>query len=138
MTLADLIDEAVSDPPPSMITSRELPAPQRRTRWDTPRQLRSRHNDSTLGLGFPMMSLWSVTTAATLAETPVFTTAVGLPCRALLVGGTNRIEPGSHTASAVWYRMSERGNNNQMPPVGTEFVDADGLALISAWIDAIM
>ena len=80
-----------------------------------------------------------MTTAATLAETPVFTTAVGYPLQGFgWPGGTNRIEPGSHTASAVWYRMSERGTNNQMPPVGTEFVDADGLALISAWIDAIM
>ena len=48
-----------------------------------------------------------------------------------------RIEPGDHAASAVWYRMSQRGNNEQMPPIGTEVVDQTGLDTIAMWIDSL-
>lgn len=50
---------------------------------------------------------------------------------------TLRIAAGEPDASAVVYRMSQRGSAAQMPPLATEFVDQDGLAAVRAWITSI-
>jgi hypothetical protein len=47
---------------------------------------------------------------------------------------TYRITPGDPAASAVAYRMAQRVGFPQMPPIGTKRVDAEGLALVTAWI----
>ena len=36
--------------------------------------------------------------------------------------------------SAVYYRMNQRGIEDQMPPIGTADRDTEGLALILSWI----
>lgn len=44
------------------------------------------------------------------------------------------IEPGDHTSSVVWLRMSQR-DANFMPPLGSSVADADGAAFLAEWID---
>jgi hypothetical protein len=45
-----------------------------------------------------------------------------------------RVVPGIPSASAVLYRMQQRGVPDQMPPVATSKVDAFGIAALDAWI----
>ena len=58
----------------------------------------------------------------------------------------NRLTPGDAAKSAIVYRMSQRGKptrkpydvpDDQMPPLGTEYVDMEGLRTVVAWIDAL-
>jgi hypothetical protein len=48
-----------------------------------------------------------------------------------------RIAPSAAAASGVVARMSVRGSRDQMPPSGTELVDAEGVAAVSAWIGSL-
>jgi len=48
-----------------------------------------------------------------------------------------RVAPGAPDASAIVARMSTRGTDDQMPPLATELVDADGLAAVRAWIASL-
>lgn len=48
-----------------------------------------------------------------------------------------RVAPGAPDRSAVVVRMRERGTKKQMPPLGTEHPDADGIALVTAWIESL-
>jgi mono/diheme cytochrome c family protein len=47
---------------------------------------------------------------------------------------SQRIVPGKPDASVLALRMRSRNPLTQMPPVGTQFVDVEGLALIEHWI----
>ena len=46
------------------------------------------------------------------------------------------VDPGNKETSIVWERMRLLGSN-AMPPVAKHQVDAEGVALIGAWIDAM-
>lgn len=53
-----------------------------------------------------------------------------------------RIEPGHPESSALLYRMTQRGREDelvpeQMPPIATNKVDMDGVAAVSQWIAAL-
>lgn len=48
--------------------------------------------------------------------------------------GVFRVAPDSISTSAVHLRMSARGNSDQMPRIGTEDRDEDGLMIIQDWI----
>jgi hypothetical protein len=48
-----------------------------------------------------------------------------------------RILAGHALNSAVIGRMSVRGAGEQMPPLGSEVVDDNGIAAVSAWIDSL-
>jgi hypothetical protein len=48
-----------------------------------------------------------------------------------------RLVPLDADMSGLYYRMSTRGPKTQMPPLATKHADADGLALIEAWIEAL-
>jgi hypothetical protein len=52
-----------------------------------------------------------------------------------------RVAPGDPDASAVLYRMTVRdaaaAGSEQMPPIATDVVDADGVAAVRAWIAAL-
>jgi mono/diheme cytochrome c family protein len=52
-------------------------------------------------------------------------------------GVVNRIEPGDAAHSGLILRMTTRGNDNAMPPIASEIVDDDGVALVSKWIDTL-
>ena len=68
-------------------------------------------------------------TDLTVADTDVFQTGVG---------ADSHFRPGDPENSLAWQRMNNRGSGSspsQMPPLGTEFVDPQGLAAVEAWID---
>ena len=52
------------------------------------------------------------------------------------VAGAKRIVPGDPAHSLLYLRMNRRGAN-QMPPIASNVVDADGAALISDWIQSM-
>lgn len=83
-------------------------------------------------------SLKLLTTATSVAATDAYLTAVGVaPEKFVHPGITHRITAGDPASSAVTYRMSVRGSEDAMPALGTELVDPDGLARITAWISAL-
>ncbi len=52
-------------------------------------------------------------------------------------GYTKRIVPGDPDNSAIFYRMSQRAMNEQMPPLATEKTDPAGIALVRDWIESL-
>lgn len=48
-----------------------------------------------------------------------------------------RIAPGSPEKSAIVYRSSKRGSTEQMPPMATNYVDEEGLAILRAFVEAL-
>jgi hypothetical protein len=52
-------------------------------------------------------------------------------------GVMNRVAPGDAAHSGLILRMTTRGNDDAMPPIASEIVDDDGVALVSKWIDAL-
>jgi len=90
------------------------------------------------------MSLWSVVGTRTVEETAAYTTAICQPLQRwtghMNAAGepyTLRIAPGDSAHSGILGRMSARGSRDQMPPVGTEIVDPDGIADVTEWIDSL-
>ena len=54
-------------------------------------------------------------------------------------GPLKNIEGGDKTRSAIWVRASVRdaAGREQMPPIGSHKVDAAGVAVLGAWLDAL-
>ena len=80
----------------------------------------------------------------TMADTSIYMTAVGVTSKFTPARGPGpwyRIHPADHAHSTVYYRMSQRngltGGGEQMPPIDSHVVDADGVSLIGQWIDAM-
>jgi hypothetical protein len=69
-----------------------------------------------------------------IETTDTYRTAVGMPS-----GGDSllRIAPGDAEHSALIRRATLRGDDLQMPPLGSHVVDAEGLALVRAWIQSL-
>jgi hypothetical protein len=67
-------------------------------------------------------------------QTPTFLTTVGVVSPYVVPGMTHIIEPGDPATSVLSHRMGQRGNLDQMPPIGSEVVDAAGKAAVDAWI----
>ena len=45
--------------------------------------------------------------------------------------------PGSAQTSLIWTRMNAAEETVRMPPIATHVIDANGLALIGDWINAM-
>lgn len=88
------------------------------------------HNSSFATLDLRMRVLTGQTT---VADTDVYTTAVNVPT-AQFNCSCNRITPGDPSQSAIFQRMSSRVATTQMPPLGTEVADTNGIDIVSAWI----
>lgn len=74
----------------------------------------------------------------TLEDTDTFNTAVNQPTTASgELAIPYRIAGGSLDDSAVHFRMTQRMIEDQMPPIGTEIVDPDGLELIQSWVETL-
>jgi hypothetical protein len=50
-------------------------------------------------------------------------------------GEAQRVTPGKHENSVLAMRMRSRNPMTQMPPLGTQVVDTDGLAIVQRWIN---
>ncbi len=72
---------------------------------------------------------------ATVESTDTYKTAVNVAATRFACNGCSRIEPGDAAASAVILRMTARGSDAQMPPIGTELSDTAGIAAVSEWIN---
>jgi hypothetical protein len=48
-----------------------------------------------------------------------------------------RVVPHDPDKSAIWFRMSQRGSKDQMPPLATEMVDPVGIDLVKRWIESL-
>lgn len=68
-------------------------------------------------------------------QTAIFRTTVGVPLSSWTGQGFDyRIAPGDLINSAIYYRMTQRGDRDQMPPVGSAVVDDHGIATVRDWI----
>jgi hypothetical protein len=96
------------------------------------------HNPDSVEYRSVDLELWlPVTAVASLEQTPVYRTAVGVERQGLGAGSALpalRISAGAPEASALYQRMASRDPNVQMPPIATKVVDASGLAIVSEWI----
>jgi len=73
-----------------------------------------------------------------VATSNLYVTTVGVALEQWLGHGyTNRIVPGDPDNSALLYRMTQRTQNIQMPPIATEVTDPAGIALVRAWIQSL-
>jgi hypothetical protein len=90
------------------------------------------------------LALWSLVGTQSVSDAPAFKTA-SCQCLTRWGGRTNadgepyvrRIVSGHAETSAIIGRMNVRAAGEQMPPLGTEVVDAQGVAAVSAWIDSL-
>jgi hypothetical protein len=84
------------------------------------------------------LDLWLRVDDDAVEDTAAYLSAVGVP-NAIFNDQhvTARIEPGSPGQSAVWFRMNERYNPGQMPPLATRAVDDAGAAAVAAWIESL-
>jgi hypothetical protein len=94
------------------------------------------HNDTGVGVSLHLRLLVEQTT---VQSTWAFTTGVDVPTsnRSFRM---DRIEPGDPSRSAIVVRMQRdpsAGENQPMPPLGRELTHPDGIAAVSAWIQAL-
>jgi cytochrome c553 len=84
------------------------------------------------------MDLWLRIDQLTVDTTSAYATTVGQPNTIFNDQNVSaRIEPGNPQSSAVWYRMNQRGNSAQMPPLASELSDVTGAGAVSAWIASL-
>jgi len=97
------------------------------------------HNPKSFVFAVVDMQLWLETgKLGSVAATPTYTTSVGVaPTSATSSGNTARITAGDPSKSEVHWRMNQRGTAYQMPPLGTEDVDATGLKAVDDWITGL-
>jgi hypothetical protein len=75
---------------------------------------------------------------ADAASSELVQTTVGVELEQWINRGfVHRIVAGDPDASAVYYRMTRRTMQVQMPPLATERVHDEGLALVRAWIESL-
>ncbi len=136
LTLGQLIaDGRLSDPP---VADFALPA---ELAWNALGYLHANcgtcHNPRGEAFDRLDMDLWLRTDQlAAVGDTESYKTSVGVALTDT-EGPENRIEPGSPVDSGMIFRMSMRGSEESMPPLGSEQADDDGITLISDWIDTL-
>lgn len=69
------------------------------------------------------------------ASTESLDSLIGEASRFRQHGAVQRIVPGSSDASVLTRRMQSRDSLTQMPPLGTQIIDAEGMALVTRWIN---
>jgi hypothetical protein len=70
--------------------------------------------------------------------TQSYMSTVGVPLTDTAGGSVQlRIMAGDAAASGLILRMTQRGDENAMPPIASELVDEDGVALVSSWINSL-
>ncbi|MGB0641408.1 MAG: hypothetical protein ACPGTU_18890, partial [Myxococcota bacterium] len=96
------------------------------------------HNDGPDRIPQVNLSFWLNVEDMTVEDTDAWKTAVSqenvLFNDQHVIG---RIAPGNPEESAVIYRMSQRGNPAQMPPLASENKDETGVAAVTDWIRSL-
>lgn len=85
------------------------------------------------------MALWlTVDSLSSVAATSIYQGTVGVDLTYFeREGFTQRIVAGEPTQSALWFRMSSREDQLQMPPIGSELPDDAGVERLGDWIDRL-
>jgi hypothetical protein len=132
----DALADRLSDPPPAIVVPGDATAVAALGYLHA--NCGHCHNASADRVPQVDLELWLRVGDVAVADTGAYVTAVGVP-NTLFDDQhvTARIEPGSPDASAVWYRMNQRGNPGQMPPLASEVVDDAGAATVAAWITSL-
>jgi hypothetical protein len=93
------------------------------------------HNPNGIAWPDTQQNLLLGTAETTVAATQLVQTTVGVRLQSFMKPGFQyRIVAGDPSASAVYYRMTQRGSLEQMPSLATEVVDDTGVAAVGAWI----
>jgi hypothetical protein len=96
------------------------------------------HNDTADGVKQVDLDLWLGSDHNSVQDTPTYLSAVGKPNQIFNDQHvTARIVPGDPSKSAVSYRMGQRGNNAQMPPLASQLIDTSGQSVVDAWITSL-
>lgn len=96
------------------------------------------HNRSRDGIPHTDLSFWVDVGLTSVEETDTYLTAVGLGTTLFKDQHvTARIQPGIPEESAVLFRMENRGNNAQMPPLASKVPDEEGLETVMEWIEGL-
>jgi hypothetical protein len=98
------------------------------------------HNDTPAGVTYPGYVLRLRAADTTVEETATYRTAVDVLhtwLEAPAGVGPYRIAGGDPDGSAIYYRTGVRAPDAQMPPIGTELVDAAGHDLLRRWIASL-
>lgn len=86
---------------------------------------------------FPLRLSLTTGTLGNLAETPAYVTAIDRRPKVPGLGTEVFIKPRDAQASLVWRRMGIRENFWRMPPIASEVVDTEGVALVRRWIESL-
>lgn len=92
------------------------------------------HSDRGELRNLPLRLALSTDALAQLRDTSLFQTAVNVEREEPIGGLSTFIAPGRPDQSLLHFRMSQRGNTAQMPPIGTEEVDLELLEALAIWI----
>lgn len=103
------------------------------------------HNDNTgvpvENIPEPQLLLKVKVGDTTFEQTGFYNTALNVPGTASAHLGVEefpyRVQGGSPDHSIAYHRMTLRFIEDQMPPIGTEVTDTDGLALMQSWIETL-
>ncbi|HEY0189601.1 MAG TPA: hypothetical protein VGC42_00670 [Kofleriaceae bacterium] len=94
------------------------------------------HNPGGFAAQFNNQTLRLDTASKPADQEPGWQTTVGVAVQGRGLGATQRVAPGSPDNSAIIRRMSIRGDG-QMPFIGTNTVDATGVAAVRTWITSM-
>jgi hypothetical protein len=85
------------------------------------------------------LRLWlRVEAMASVQDTDTYRSAVGVPAQTGAVAGADTlIVAGDAETSVLFHRMALRDGIFQMPPLGTDLPDDDGLDDVKHWINSL-
>ena len=96
------------------------------------------HNNSADGLPHNGLNLWVDSDNKTVEETGAWITAVNQPTSGFKDQHvTDIIDTANIDKSALLYRMHQRGNIAQMPPIATTEPDEQGIEQVKVWIEGL-
>jgi hypothetical protein len=100
------------------------------------------HNDRVVKPAIPLRLELATGSLASVADTPIFRTAIGAPSRVPQpldeTTATTVIVPGDPASSLLHLRMIRREpQKGQMPPLATKLVDQAGSDAVAAWIRSL-
>ncbi|HXS18051.1 MAG TPA: hypothetical protein VN764_12730 [Polyangiaceae bacterium] len=142
LNLDELVSQNILSDPPGTITLGGTPTDQNALGYLHANCGHCHHPKSSVAGQVPMY-LWLTVQdlqAGDLAQTQSYlsTVNVELTKGSTPAGTTHRVVPGSLEQSALYERMTSRGQDYSMPPLGTEQTDSEGMRLVADWINALL
>jgi hypothetical protein len=134
LQLGDVADLPLSNPPPAGVS---YTAPEPALGY-LHANCGHCHNENGSAWASSQMVLRLSVDERVAATTTIAETTIGVPLQQWVGHGfTNRIVAGDPDNSALLYRMTQRTQNMQMPPIATEVSDPIGIDLVRQWIQSL-